>query len=279
VMSDLGSGQLLSDALLTGSARQASTALIGWAVACGQLSAAAGQQHDQFESMRVRYLGDWPDEAYASGLAGRVLRVADQVGMVGVPVPDGLDAELAEVASVAAIPGPYSVFSPGDLCPDNVFVDGGVRFFDFESAGFGSVFLDAAYIRMPFSTCWCVFRLPAGVRAAAESAYRGEVCSVWPELAAESVWQQGTRRAVACWTLSSMWWLLRRAVAADAPLNPAAVDSPRTRQLMRYRWQVLAAELESAGELAALGGLARSLLAATESWQVTELPLYPALRS
>lgn len=279
VMSDLGSGAMLSDVMLAGSAAAAGRALTDWARACGRLSASAGQRRDQFESLRTRYLGDWPDETYASGLAGRVLRAADQVTLAGVPAPAGLDADLADVASVAAVPGPYPVFSPGDLCPDNVFIDGaGVRFFDFESAGFGSVFLDAAYIRMPFSTCWCVFRFPASLAAAAESAYRAEVSAVWPELADESVWQSGTRRAVACWTLSSMWWLLRRALAADAPLNPVAVASPRTRQLMRYRWQVLAGELESAGELPALAGLMRALLAATEHWQAAELPLYPALR-
>ena len=51
---------------------------------------------------------------------------------------------------------------------------------------------------------------------------------------------------------------------------------PTARQLLRYRWQVLGAELDSAGELPALAELTRRLLTATEHWQVPDLPLYPA---
>ena len=170
------------------------------------------------------------------------------------------------------------MFSPGDICPDNnMLTAAGIRFLDFESAGFHSAFLDAAYIRMPFSTCWCVFRLPAELTAAAEAAYRSAVCAVRPELADDAIWQCGVRRGVAAWTLSSMTWLLRSAIEADEPTDPEA-ESPRTRQLIRYRWQLLAGELASAGELPAVTELMRALLAATEGWQAAELPLYPAFR-
>ena len=105
------------------------------------------------------------------------------------------------------------MFSPGDICPDNnLLTAAGVRFLDFEASGFHSVFLDAAYLRMPFSTCWCVFALPSGLGAAAEARYREQVCGIWPRLAEDAVWLPGVRRAVAAWTMSSMWWLLRRAI-------------------------------------------------------------------
>ncbi len=289
VMSDLGTSPSLADMLLTGpadaadgagAAQAASTALLTWARACGELSAETNGRSRAFESLRDRYLGGRPREGYDAGLPKRVLRVPERLTAVGVSVPAGLQAELASVASVAGVAGPYPVFSPGDLCPDNnMFTGDGVRFFDFESAGLHSVFEDAAYIRMPFSTCWCVFRLPPALADSMETAYRHEVCAVWPELADDAVWQPRLRRAVASWTLDSMWWLLRRSLEGDAPLNPEAVASPRSRQLMRYRWQVLAAELESAAELPVIAGLMRSLLAATESWQAADLPLYPALRS
>lgn len=293
VMSDLGTWPSLADALLTRgaasastdpadpaeAARAASAALVTWARACGQLSAATDSRRLQFERLHDRYLDGRPDEGYATGLPERVRRVAECVTAVGIPVPRDLDADLAEVASAAGVPGPYPVFSPGDLCPDNnMLTPGGLQFFDFESAGLHSVFLDAAYIRMPYSTCWCVFRLPPALRHSMETAYRHELCAVWPDLADDSLWQPGVRRAVACWTLDSMWWLLRRALDGDALLNAEAVASPRSRQLMRYRWRVLAGELESAGELSALAGLMRSLLAATENWQAPDLPYYPALR-
>jgi hypothetical protein len=304
VMSDLGAAPSLADVLLgvspggkprtpgAGPEDSPASALLGWARACGRISAAVAAERGRFDSLLEWYLrgsgdlgtgdrgtaGDVAFDGSAGGLAGRVLRAGERVGLLSVPVPAGLAAELAQVARVADGDGPFPVFSPGDICPDNnMLTDGGVRLIDFEDAGFHSVFLDAAFIRMPFSTCWCVFRMPAGLAADVESAYRSEVCAVWPELADDSVWQPGVLRGVAAWTMSSMWWLLRRSMSADSPLDEDRT-SPRTRQLMRHRWRVLATELELAGELPVLSGLARSLLAATQHWQTAELPLYPALR-
>jgi hypothetical protein len=111
----------------------------------------------------------------------------------------------------------YQVFSPGDICPDNNLVtDAGIRFVDFESAGFQSVFLDAAYLRMPFSTCWCVLRMPPGLAAEGESAYRREVVKAFPDLASDAVWEAGVLRGSAAWTIHAMSYLLDRAVSSDA---------------------------------------------------------------
>jgi hypothetical protein len=278
VMADLGSGPSLADVLLGDSAPAARHALLSWAAACGQLAVARGGREAELAALRARYSRGQPDESYWSGLDGRIRGARQRAAMLDVPAPAGLDAELAAIAQIAA-PADYQVFSPGDICPDNNLLAGdGVRFLDFEAAGYHSVFLDAAYLRMPFSTCWCVFRLPAELSAAAESAYRQQVTGLWPELADDAIWQPGVRRAVAAWTLSSMWWLLGRTLEGDSSMNPDAPQAPHTRQLMRHRWTVLAAELEAAGEYPALAGLARSRLSATGSWNAAELPLYPALR-
>ncbi len=277
VMSDLGSGRSLADALLGDSALAAEAALLTWARACGALSAAAGRRQPDFDSWRAGYLGGAADDSYMAGLPDRILGTEQVLSLLGVAAPAGLGAELAEVAA-AANADRLAVFSPGDICPDNNILTGGtIRFLDFESAGFHSAFLDAAYIRMPFSTCWCVFRLPAGLSAAAEAAYRSAVRSVRPELADDLCWLPGVRRGVAAWTLSAMRWLVPSAIESDEPTDPEA-ESPRLRQLLRYRWQALAAELEPSGELPAVAELMRSLLAATESWEAPDLPLYPAFR-
>jgi hypothetical protein len=277
VMSDLGDGRSLADVLLTGSAAQARTALLDWSAACGRLSVVTNAHRSAFDALTARYLAGRPDERHLAGLPGRVLAAPENAAKVGVPAPEGLAGELAEVAAAAAADW-YAVFSPGDICPDNNLVtSAGVKFVDFEEAGFHPVFLDAAYITMPFSTCWCVFRFPPELSAGAEAAYREEVSAVWPDLADDAVWQPGMRRAVAAWTLSSTSWLLRRSLAADVPMN-SEQPSPHTRQLMRYRWQSLLRELEPAGDLPAVAALVRSLLAATAGWQAPELPLYPAFR-
>jgi hypothetical protein len=286
VMSDLGSGSTMAGVLLADSADDARRTLLDWARACGSLSAATSPRAPEFEALKSRYLAGRTELGEMSRIARSVLEAGDELarlaadpatGLAGVKLPPGLPAELALVAD-AIFARPFPVFSPGDICPDNNLITGaGIRFLDFESAAVYSAFLDAAYLRMPFSTCWCVFRLPADLAAQAESAYREEVTRVHPPLADDAIWQPGVRRAVAVWTLWTMSWLLPRVVAGDEPMV-AGVVSPRRRQLMRHRWQVLAAELDGAKDLPAVADLCRGLLAATEHWQVADLPLYPAFR-
>jgi hypothetical protein len=286
VMSDLGPGPSLADALLGSSAGAASQTLLTWARECGVLAAATSGCLDHFETLKYRYLDGRPDQTEAVRLPGLILRAGDRVAALraqsgtalsGLQVPAGLAAELRAVA-VAVGTGRYPIFSPGDICPDNNLVQGkSVRFLDFESAGTYSAFLDAAYIRMPFAGCWCTFRLPAGLAAEAEAVYRAHVVAVHPALADDDVWMAGLRYAVTAWSLSSFGWLLHRAMEGDDPLEPGRV-SPTARQLMRHRWRVLLAELEAGDDLPALTLLTRSLLTATEVWQAAELPLYPAFR-
>jgi hypothetical protein len=278
VMSDLGTGSSLADALLGDSAAAARAALLAWATACARLSVAASPRRAEFEAAWTGHLAGRPDERHSAGLGARVLAAPEQAAKLGVTVSAALHAELALVAAAVA-DDRHAVFSPGDVCPDNNLVTShGIRFIDFEEAGFQPAFLHAAYIRMPFSTCWCVFRLPADLSAAAESAYRSQLLRAWPDLADDSVWAAGMRLAIAAWTLSSTSWLLRRSLAADVPMNSDA-ESPTTRQLMRYRWQQLAAELETSGDLPAVAALMQSLLAATARWEAPDLPLYPAFRA
>jgi len=278
VLSDLGRAPSLADALLGTGRDKAVQFLLDWAQACGRLAVAVAGREAELARLRRQHAGGEPAAPAWTSLRQRVQGAAERAALAGVAAPDGLEAELAEVA--AAVSGQDClVFSPGDICPDNsLLTPGGIRFIDFEESGYHPVFLDAAYLRMPFSTCWCVFRLPAGLREAAEERYRAQVARIWPRLSDDGTWQRGVRRAVAAWSLNSMWWLLGRALAGDASLEPDAVAAPRARQLMRHRWQVLAGELEAAGEFPAIAAMARSLLAATAAWHADELPLYPALR-
>lgn len=286
VMSDLGSGSSLADVLLGDSAAQARRALLDWAKACGELSAATTPRAREFETLKSRYLAGRTEASWIERVGHSVLEAGDRLarltadrpgGMDAVTIPPGLSAELALLAD-AIFAHQFPVLSPGDICPDNNLITrAGIRFLDFESASVYSAFLDAAYLRMPFSTCWCVFRLPADLATLAESVYRDEVTRIHPELADDAIWLRGVLRAVATWTLWTMSWLLPRVIAGDEPMAPGLV-SPRRRQLMRYRWQVLGAELDEAGDLPAVAELCRRLLAATEQWQAAELPLYPAFR-
>jgi hypothetical protein len=292
VMSDLGLAPSLADVLLTGSAAAAEAALLDWVRACGELAAVTAGQQPELAALlaahRVAPAADGAEpaadgaEPAADGsehwLERRIFQIPAILGEPSLPAPAGLAADLAEVAGIVR-PGQPEVFSPGDICPDNnLLTAGGVRFVDFESAEFHSAFLDAAYLRKPFSTCWCVFRLPERISLPAEAAYRDRVCRAFPDLATDACWLPGVRRAMAAWTLHAMSYLLDRSMAADKSMIDDDRAAPTARQLLRYRWRRLLGELEPAGELQSLSALARGLLTATEHWQVPELPLYPAFR-
>ena len=284
VMTDLGDPPSLADLLLDGTAEAARAALTDWAVACGRLAVATAGRAGELAGLRAGYRAPGPAAAAGAGrdepgehwLARRVREAADLPGLLGVAAPPGLAADLASVLAVTG-PGECEVFSPGDICPDNnLLTPSGVRFIDFESAEYHQVYLDAAYLRMPFSTCWCVFRLPAEVARAAEAAYRDLVAGVFPALTDDATWQAGVRRATAAWTLHAMTYLLEPSLTADASMNPDRVPAPSARQLLRYRWQWLAGELDAGDDLPALAELVRRLLRATEHWQAAPMPPYPA---
>jgi hypothetical protein len=308
VMADLGTAPSLADVLLGGSAAAARAALLSWSLACGRLAVQTAGRQQQLALLRAAYLDGTapgrsagqlvqgagqstvpgasadqgqsavPGASLGAGhwLRDRVMSVPGLIGVLDVVPPAGLADDLAAVAAITE-PGCYEVFSPGDICPDNnLLTPAGTRFIDYEAAEFHSAFLDAAYLRMPFSTCWCVFRLPGDLAAAAEASYRAQVSGIYPDLAADAAWRPGVLRAVAAWTLHGMCHLLDRSVVADWPMDDFRRPVPTARQLLRYRWQRLGRELASAAELPALASLMQSLLTATEQWQVPDLPAYPA---
>jgi hypothetical protein len=283
VMTDLGDAPSLADLLLGGSAAGARTALLDWAKACGQLALRTAGRQQELAILRNAYsAGSSAGPAAAAGraadhwLALRIREVPGLLAALDITPPAGLGDELDVIAALLE-PGGPEVFSPGDICPDNNLVtSAGVRFLDYENAEFHSVFLDAAYLRMPFSTCWCVFRLPGGLARDAEAAYRVQVSAVFPAMAGDDVWHPGVRLATAAWTLHALTYLLERSVVADASMNPDRGPSPTARQLLRYRWRRLRDELAVAGELAAVTALLDRLLTATQHWTVPDLPVYPA---
>jgi len=278
VMSDLGSGPSLADVLLTGPADAAASALLSWARACGDLAVASAGRQDELARLTAAHRIAPTAGSRDHWLQHRLGEIPALLAGLKIPAPPGLGVDLAEVASILR-PGQYEVFSPGDICPDNnLLTAGGIRFVDYESAEFHSGFLEAGYLSMPFSTCWCVFRLPDDIARSAETAYRDLVSAVHPDLASDAVWRPGLRRAVAAWTLHAMTYLLDRSLIADRPMIDDGRAAPTARQLLRYRWQRLLTELEPAGELSSICALARDLLARTEDWRVPSLPLYPAFR-
>jgi hypothetical protein len=131
-------------------------------------------------------------------------------------------------------------------------------------------------MRMPFATCWCVFRLPPGMPERLEDVYRRQVISIHPDLSDDVLWKTGVRRAMATWVIFMTGVLLDRAREGDRPMNPIRTPVPTQRQLLRYRWNSLLCELDRSGDdLPAVRETVRTWLNETTDWDVPDLPHYP----
>lgn len=265
VMEDLGDAPNLADFLLSSDEKQARAALIEWAATYGRLAVQTAGRESELEQPSEPWVG------------ARMAKFPAFLADLGVTPEPGLDADLEAVAALDH--DRFRVFSPGDICPDNnLLTADGLRPIDFESAGFHSVFLDASYSRMPFGSCWCVFRLPKTFSMEAERAYRQEVVKAYPELADDRVWRPGVRLGSVAYVVFMAPWMVDMVREADRPMHRTRTPESSMRQVLHYRWEVTATALERAGELPAMAAALRGLSAATADWQVGDLARYPAFR-
>lgn len=281
VLEDLGSHPSLADALLGTDRYHAASALLEWARSLGTLHAATLGRRPEFEQRRVSAAGRRslppPERSSRSELVAGV----DRLCGLGVARPALLDREVEAVAALEHV-GELDAFTPSDTCPDNnIFTPGGLRFFDFEGAGFRHAFLDAAYIRIAFPTCWCVNRLPPDLVLRMEETYREELGHVAPEVADAAFYSDHMARACAWWLLITSGWLLSPLLERDAPVGPPGRQPATRRQCVVHRLELFR---EVAEELDALPGLAG--LAAGGARQLRrrwpgadcDLPVYPPFR-
>ncbi len=273
VMADLGAAPTLADVLLGDDPTAAENGLLAWARGLGRLAAESVHRRADLTRLWARYdkgMLSWGDEPWIAQNATDLLALLDGAG---IAAPPGLIEELARIGTAGG--EEYPALTPGDTCPDNnLLTSEGLRLIDFEAACYQSVFLTAAYCRMPFSSCWCVFALPAEMAAEVEQAYRAEVVAVYPALAEDEVWQAGMRQAIAVWTVDATVSLLPRTVE-DGPLNRTRRPVPTRRQVLRHRWE-MASAME---EFPALAETMRLLLREVAGgWEVAPLPGYPAFR-
>ena len=71
--------------------------------------------------------------------------------------------------------------TPSDACPDNNVLRGGdLVLVDFEGAQVRHVAWDVAYLRVPWPSCWCSWRLPEDLAARAHGVWTEQVAVVAP---------------------------------------------------------------------------------------------------
>ena len=172
VLEDFGPGPSLADHLLGDDPDRAAAGVVSWARAVARVQAASLDTGPAYAEALASFAPDDPppvdDMVQAARAAcGAVGRVLPGIGVE--PAPEAL-AELVTAADLG--PGPLAL-TPGDACPDNnVDQDGRLRLIDFEWAEYRHVARDAAYLKVPWPTCWCCWRLPEQVRDDALTAWR-----------------------------------------------------------------------------------------------------------
>jgi hypothetical protein len=279
VLEDLGRAPTLTDKLLGDDARVAERALLSWSRSLGRLHASTAGREADFDALTRRLgVARATDPLASAGLQAFEELPEILVDALGL-VTSGAVHRRARASTWLLDSHSHRAFSPSDACPDNnVITSKGVRFLDFEGGCWRDVLLDAGSLRIPFPSCWCSFRLPAGMTEAMVAAWRAEVRDVWPDLDDDDVLMPGLFDAQLFWVWLSTWWFLPRQGQDDRPID-TETRSPRRSVVLRSRWSQLADDAAHAGEHE-VAEHARLVVAALERrFAVREaLPAYPAFR-
>lgn len=274
VSEDVGGGPSVADLLLGDQPELAADAVIGWATALARLHVSSLPVRDAFNEALATRSGDLP--FVADTLSGKLEELADtlaqQCADLSVPVPAGAMEEFRGLADRLAA-GEHGALSPSDACPDNnLRRDGEFVLVDFEGAWWQHVAWDVAYLSVPWPTCWCSWRVPDVVTAAAVDRYRELVRGTLPYVGTPA-FERDLHAATVGWAFLSVAHLLPRALGDDLAPDDPRVVTPTRRATILHR---LADAAEST-ELPALAELAKGLRAElVHKWGAITLDYAPA---
>ncbi|WP_454782570.1 GNAT family N-acetyltransferase [Legionella sp. WA2022007384] len=127
-------------------------------------------------------------------------------------------------------PGPFTVLTHGDICPDNVFDHEETRdlqLIDFEWACVGNALLDGTYLRMSMPTCWCAKSIPEDVIIALEIIYREELKPSIPAASDDLAYARAYTEACGFWLLQQTLPFLDSTLEKDrvGPSGPVPKNS------------------------------------------------------
>lgn len=275
VMEDLGRISQLDHYLMGADAGVAERALIRYSRAMGRMHARTCGKERQFRALRDS-LGPMPDSA-REFLA--LSWMTDELGLaleaLGLTTEQEAEREIRQVIEALRSPGPFSVYTHGDCCPDNcLFVDSEPILIDFEGGGFFHALLEGTYSRIPFPSCWCVARLPAEIGDRMESVYRSELEKGCPAAGDDGRYFRAVVECCAYWALDFLRHFPLKTLLDDD--RPIVVASARQRMVTNLGlvWNLSERHGHCEALGAVLGKAARKL---RELWpgESCELPDYP----
>jgi len=268
LMEDLGPGSSLAHALLARDCAEAD--LAAYARALATMHAWSMGRAASFSSVRARRAPsvpagpEWPDRV-AEGKEP-LLEVAARLGL---PI-EGAAAEIDSLDGLMHGSG-YTGLVHGDPCPDNTHIAGGrCRIFDFETAGWGPLALDASYLLAPFPSCWCFASLPALAAGPALQAYRDKMSNAGVEL--DDSWEVALTAVLAGWVVARGAGIAR-ALEKDRDWGTTTIR-PRVLTWLGSFIDA-AARVDELPRLRSLASALRTVL--RDRWPSAVAPSYPAL--
>ncbi|MFC6287462.1 phosphotransferase family protein [Nocardioides sp. GCM10027113] len=269
VMSYLDGSGSLADALLGTDEDDAVTALLRWAEALADLhSAGTTDRREAFVEGLARRAPDLSPRSLAGDFEVAAQRYSEVLVELGLPPHYRALEDLRALPAALGDPAD-EVLSPADTCPDNnVRATDRLHLIDFEYAELRHPAWDVAYLRAPWPSCWCAWRLPDESAETAVAGYRraaGTACGTDFE----------TDLAVATLGWQAMTPALFLAGALTSDDAAAAPGRPTRRAFVLHRLAAVAANESHP----ALGAMAADLHGALrQRWGDVPLELAPAFR-
>lgn len=222
LLEDLGLEHIsLVDSLTVPDRKEAIAALTRFMTALGNFHAASFGHVEEYETIlhtineQAESLQDELDFMFRDLLPK--LELANK--SLGLSITPEIIFEAQSLIKSLHTPGPFTVLTHGDICPDNVFDHRGsedLQLIDFEWAVMRNALLDGTYLRMSMPTCWCVKAIPNDVIEPLEKIYREELKRAIP--AASDDFAYTTAYTEACG-----FWLLQQTI----PFLNSVIDKDR----------------------------------------------------
>lgn len=137
-----------------------------------------------------------------------------------------------------------------------------------------NIYAPPAYLRVPWPSCWCSWRLPDDLADQAVARYRATMAVHLPYVTTPD-FDRDLAAATALWAVLYSSWFLPQTLAGDQPPAPG-LRAPRRRALLLHRLD-LARRTSTAPEIAAFATELRDALVGR--WGEAPLALARAFRA
>lgn len=286
VMDDLGTAPDLCH-LLHGQEREtAEAALLSYSHALARLHGGTAGRREAYLTAWSALVPQRPPPCVTDDLPDAVTRATTVISAsLGISFDAQVVQELEGVVAALRDPGPFLTYIHGDACPDNaVLTARGIRLIDFQSGGFGHCLYDAAYLHVPWPTCWCDADMPAHVVKNAEQVYRTTLAPVVPEVLDDLLYRRALAQVVAAhlvWMLANLLPLALHTERTATQLIYRGVRRPTRRQQVVQRLDRFALVGDAGGGVSALVRLSEELAACLRRrWpeDTAAIDLFPAFQ-